>query len=60
MLHSIREVMRLKGNEKLCNVTEIDEVYIGGKVPNMSKSKRKGKICSPVIRWLKSGYLYKP
>lgn len=40
MLHRVREVMRLKGNDKLNNVTEIDEVFIGGKVPNMSKSKR--------------------
>ncbi len=41
MLHRIREAMRIKTNDKLTNVTEIDEVYIGGKVPNMSKSKRK-------------------
>ncbi len=40
ILHRVREVMRFKGNEKLSNVTEIDEVYIGGKVPNMSKTKR--------------------
>lgn len=41
MLHRIREAMKFKGNDKLSNVTEIDEVYIGGKVPNMSKTKRK-------------------
>ena len=41
MLHRIREIMRVKGNVKLDNIVEIDEVYIGGKVPNMSKSKRK-------------------
>ncbi len=41
MLHRIREAMRIKTNDKLSNITEIDEVYIGGKVPNMSKSKRK-------------------
>ena len=41
MLHRIREMLRIKENVKLDNVVEIDEVYIGGKVPNMSKSKRK-------------------
>ena len=41
MLHRIREMLRAKENIKLDNVVEIDEVYIGGKVPNMSKSKRK-------------------
>lgn len=41
MLHRIREMFRIKADTKLDNVVEIDEVYIGGKVPNMSKSKRK-------------------
>jgi transposase-like protein len=41
MLHRIREMLRIKSNTKVDNVVEIDEVYIGGKVPNMSKSKRK-------------------
>lgn len=41
MLHRIREMFRMKVNTKLENVVEVDEVYIGGKVPNMSKSKRK-------------------
>ena len=41
MLHRVREVMRSKVSDKLNNVVEVDEVYIGGKVPNMSKSKRK-------------------
>ncbi len=41
MLHRIREMFRVKVDTKLDNVVEIDEVYIGGKVPNMSKSKRK-------------------
>ncbi|MEP7163856.1 MAG: IS1595 family transposase [Ferruginibacter sp.] len=41
MLHRIREMMKEKHSVKLDNIVEIDEVYIGGKVPNMSKSKRK-------------------
>jgi len=41
MLHRIREMLRLKENIKLDNIVEIDEVYIGGKVGNMSKTKRK-------------------
>lgn len=41
MLHRIRELMRPKVATKLDNIVEIDEVYIGGKVANMSKSKRK-------------------
>lgn len=41
MLHRIREALRIKGGAELDNVVEIDEVYIGGKVGNMSKSKRK-------------------
>jgi len=40
MLHRIREMMREKQNIKLDNIVEIDEVYIGGKVGNMSKKKR--------------------
>ena len=41
MLHRIREMLKVKGKSKLDNIVEIDEVYIGGKVSNMSKSKRK-------------------
>lgn len=41
MLHRIREMMRNKDYSKLDNIVEIDEVYIGGKVGNMSKSKEK-------------------
>lgn len=41
MLHRIREMMREKNDVKLDNIVEIDEVYMGGKVGNMSKSKRK-------------------
>lgn len=41
MLHRIREMMRPKNDEKLDNIVEVDEVYIGGKVGNMNKKKRK-------------------
>ncbi|MGG9972755.1 IS1595 family transposase [Ferruginibacter sp. SUN002] len=41
MLHRIREALCSKENIKLDNIVEVDEVYIGGKVGNMSKSKRK-------------------
>lgn len=40
MMHRIREFMRAKENVKLDNIVEIDEVYMGGKVGYMSKSKR--------------------
>ena len=40
MLHRIREMLRLKVDTKLENIVEVDEVYIGGKVGNMSKTKR--------------------
>lgn len=40
MLHRIRELMRVKTDMKLDNIVEIDEVYMGGKVTNMSKTKR--------------------
>ena len=40
MLHRIRESLREKGSELLSNIVEVDEVYIGGKVKNMSKAKR--------------------
>jgi len=41
MLHRIREIMKPKNDLPLDNIVEVDEVYIGGKVSNMSKSKRK-------------------
>lgn len=41
MLHRIREMMRLKVAPVLSNTVEVDEVYMGGKVKNMSKAKRK-------------------
>ena len=40
MLHRIRELMRDKTDFKLDNIVEVDEVYMGGKVSNMSKKKR--------------------
>jgi hypothetical protein len=40
MLHRIREMMRTKHETKLKNTVECDEVYMGGKVSNMSKKKR--------------------
>ncbi len=41
MLHRIRELMRVKSSVKLNAVVEVDETYIGGKVANMSNSKRR-------------------
>ena len=40
MMHRIREMLRTKEPVKLGNTVECDEVYMGGKVKNMSKSKR--------------------
>src|SRR5215213_4814482 len=40
MLHRIRESLKSKGSSLLSNVVEVDEVYIGGKVGNMSKTRR--------------------
>lgn len=40
ILHRIREMMRPKEDIKLDNIVEVDEVYMGGKVSNMSKKKR--------------------
>jgi len=40
MLHRIRELMRDKKETKLDNIVELDEVYMGGKVSRMSKTKR--------------------
>lgn len=41
MLHRIRELMRSKKQDKLDNIVEVDECWVGGRVTNMSKSKRK-------------------
>jgi hypothetical protein len=40
MLHRIREMMREKTSDKLDNIVEIDECWVGGKVKNMSNVKR--------------------
>ena len=40
MGHRLREMMRAKKAVKLANTVEVDEVYMGGKVGNMSKKKR--------------------
>jgi len=40
MLHRIRESLKSKDSVLLKNVVEVDEVYIGGKVKNMSRTKR--------------------
>ncbi len=40
MLHRIREGMRVKYNEKLDNIVEVDECWVGGKVGNMNKKRR--------------------
>ncbi|MGC4037037.1 MAG: IS1595 family transposase [Chitinophagaceae bacterium] len=40
MLHRIRELMREKTSDKLDNIVEIDETWVGGKVKNMPKYKR--------------------
>lgn len=41
MLHRIREMMRPKENIKLDNIVEVDEVFIGGKLKNMNRRKRR-------------------
>src|ERR1700744_5662375 len=40
VLHRIRESLRSKDSIFLKNLVEIDEVYIGGRVKNMSNKKR--------------------
>jgi transposase-like protein len=40
MGHRLREMMRAKEAVRLNNTVEVDEVYMGGKVGNMSKKKR--------------------
>lgn len=41
MNHRIRENLKDKNSSLLGNTVEVDEVYIGGKVGNMSKKKRQ-------------------
>lgn len=40
MLHRIRESLKEKNSPLLSNVVEVDEVYVGGKVKNMSNTRR--------------------
>lgn len=41
MLHRIRESLKDKNSPMLKNIVEADELYIGGKISNMSNTKRK-------------------
>jgi transposase-like protein len=43
MLHRIRLAMENKSIEKMSGPVEVDEAFFGGKIPNMSKEKRKRK-----------------
>lgn len=40
VLHRIREMLTVKAPEKLNNMVEIDETYVGGKYKNMHKANR--------------------
>lgn len=41
MLHRLREVFREKAPQMLTGVIEMDEVYVGGKIHNMTRKNRK-------------------
>jgi hypothetical protein len=41
VLHRVREMMKDKSNPFVGGLIEIDETYIGGKLANMNKTKRK-------------------
>jgi transposase-like protein len=41
LLHRIREALRDKNSPLLCNVVEVDETYVGGKMKNKHKKVRK-------------------
>lgn len=41
VLCRIREILRAKSFEKLDNIVEIDETYVGGKFENMHRGRRK-------------------
>lgn len=41
VLCRIREILRTKSFEKLDNIVEIDETYVGGKFENMHRGRRK-------------------
>jgi len=57
MLHRIRELMRVKQPVKLDNIVEVDETYIGGKMGNMSKSKRKHLRDNDMVGTMKTGVM---
>ncbi len=40
VLHCIREMLKIESEDKLSNMVEVDETYIGGKYKNMHKAKR--------------------
>ncbi|MBK7039832.1 MAG: IS1595 family transposase [Bacteroidetes bacterium] len=41
--HRIREMLKDSAPEKLENIVEVDETFIGGKLGNIHRSKKKGK-----------------
>ena len=41
VLHRLRLIMGGNDDDPLQNVVEIDECYVGGKIPNMNKKRRK-------------------
>jgi len=57
MIHRIREMMREKCPEKLDNIVEVDETYMGGKMGNMSKSKRKYLRDNDLVGTMKTGVM---
>jgi len=57
VLHRIRELMRVKAPVKLDNIVEVDETYIGGKMGNMSKSKRKFLRENDMVGTMKTGVM---
>lgn len=42
LTHRIRETLKNSAPEKLENIVEVDETYIGGKLENIHRSKKKG------------------
>ncbi len=50
MLHRIREQLKANNSPMLSGMVEIDESYIGGKVHNMSKSKRELHKQTPFLK----------
>ena len=50
MLHRIREQLKANNSPMLSGTVEIDECYIGGKVSNMSKTKRQQNKVKPFVK----------